>query len=413
MMNCIKKIVIVALLVLPQLIKAQKINPQNGLGEREYMVKTLVRIADPVLTALSQNKLKATMPVEAKVTKDRVYSTHLEAFGRLLGGIAPWLELGADDTPEGKLRKKYIDMAVLCIKNATNPNAPDFLNFNKGRQPLVDAAFFADALLRAPNQLWGNLDEQTKKNTIAALKSSREILPSFSNWLMFSATVEAALQKFDKSGDRMRLDYALKQHMQWYKGDGMYGDGPEFHFDYYNSFVIQPMLLGVTQVMKEAKIDPKQYYEVVLERAKRYADIQERLISPEGTYPPVGRSIAYRFGAFQLLSQIALMKQLPQHIKPAQVRSALYAVIKRQIEMPNTFDEKGWLTIGFAGHQPSVGENYISTGSLYLCSQAFLILGLPPSDEFWQAPYADWTAKKAWGGQEFQIDHALKDSKEN
>ncbi|RYF79207.1 MAG: DUF2264 domain-containing protein, partial [Chitinophagaceae bacterium] len=203
-----KKILIVALIAVPQFLWAQKINPANGLGEREYMVKTLVRIADPVLSALSQNKLKETMPIEAKVSKDRVYSSHLEAFGRLLGGIAPWLELGADESAEGKLRKKYIDMSVQCIKNATDPNAADFLNFSKGRQPLVDAAFFADALLRSPKQLWGNLDEQTKKNTIIALKSSREILPSFSNWLMFSATVEAALQKFDKSADKMRLDYA-------------------------------------------------------------------------------------------------------------------------------------------------------------------------------------------------------------
>ena len=43
----------------------------------------------------------------------------------------------------------------------------------------------------------------------------------------------------------MRVDYALRQHDQWYKGDGIYGDGPQFHWDYYNSFVIHPMLLDV------------------------------------------------------------------------------------------------------------------------------------------------------------------------
>jgi hypothetical protein len=46
----------------------------------------------------------------------------------------------------------------------------------------------------------------------------------------------------------MRVDYALRQHHQWYKGDGAYGDGPYFHWDYYNSFVIQPMLLDVLGV---------------------------------------------------------------------------------------------------------------------------------------------------------------------
>jgi hypothetical protein len=408
-MNIIKKLLFV-LLFTTQILSIKNVNAQDaGFTERQFYVKTLTKIADPVLTALSQNKLKSTMPVEAKVAKDRVYSTYLEAFGRLLDGMAPWLELGPDASAEGIIRKKYIDLAVQGIKNATDPKSADFMNFNNGRQPLVDAAFFADALLRAPNQLWGNLDNQTKKNVIEALKSSRVINPSYSNWLMFSATVEAALQKFDKSGDMMRIDYAIKQHLLWYKGDGMYGDGPDFHWDYYNSFVIQPMLLGVTKVLKDDGLDRDNYYELMLSRSQRYAAIQERLISPEGTYPPIGRSLAYRFGAFQLLSNIALIHQLPETIKPQQVRAALYAVIKRQIAMPGTFDGKGWLQIGFAGHQPKVGENYISTGSLYLCSEAFLVLGLPASDPFWQGADADWTAKKAWNGEEIEIDHALSD----
>lgn len=271
---------------------------------------------------------------------------------------------------------------------------------------------FSQALIRAPKQLWGNLDEKTKKNVIAAIRSSRDILPSYTNWLMFSATVEAALEKYDNSGDKMRMDYAIKQHMMWYKGDGAYGDGPNFHWDYYNSFVIQPMLLEVTKVLKDAKLDTRNYHELMLERSKRYAAVQERLISPEGTFPPIGRSLAYRFGAFQLLSKIALIHELPEHVSPQQVRSALYTVIKRQVEMPGTFDEKGWLQIGFAGHQPGIGESYISTGSLYLCSEAFLVLGLPSTDPFWQGPGADWTSKKVWNGEQIQIDHAIVD-KEN
>lgn len=405
----IKKLLFV-LFFTTQILSIKNVDAQDaGVTERQFYVKTLTKIADPVLIALSQNKLKSTMPVEAKIAKDRVYSTYLEAFGRLLDGMAPWLELGPDATEEGILRKKYIDLALRGIKNATDPKSSDFMNFNNGRQPLVDAAFFADALLRAPNQLWGNLDNQTKKNVIEALKSSRVINPSYSNWLMFSATVEAALQKFDKSGDMMRIDYAIKQHLLWYKGDGMYGDGPDFHWDYYNSYVIQPMLLGVTKVLKDDGLDHNNYYELMLSRSQRYAAIQERLISPEGTYPPIGRSLAYRFGAFQLLSKIALIHQLPDVIKPQQVRAALYHVIKKQVEMPGTFDDKGWLQIGFAGHQPAIGENYISTGSLYLCSEAFLVLGLPATDPFWQGADADWTAKKAWNGEEIEIDHALSD----
>ena len=81
-----------------------------------------------------------------------------------------------------------------------------------------------------------------------ALESTRPIQPVFSNWLLFSAMIEAALSMMDAPWDRMRVDYAVRQHQQWYKGDGMYGDGPSFHMDYYNSYVIQPMLLDVLRV---------------------------------------------------------------------------------------------------------------------------------------------------------------------
>ena len=45
--------------------------------------------------------------------------------------------------------------------------------------------------------------------------------------------------------DRLRMDYALNKHMEWYLGDGIYGVGPEYNRDYYNSFVIQPMMLDI------------------------------------------------------------------------------------------------------------------------------------------------------------------------
>jgi hypothetical protein len=349
------------------------------------------------------------MPVETLPgLEQRRKVTHLEAFGRLMAGMAPWLELGEDGSEEGKLRRRYVELAVKSLANAVDPGSADFMNFTEGSQPLVDAAFLAQALIRAPRQLWGNLDEPTRSRLIDALRSTRAIKPSFNNWLLFSAMVEAALLKFDGSWDSMRVDYALRQHEQWYKGDGVYGDGPEFHWDYYNSYVIQPMLIDIIRTLKDAGQASEEQFQKVMARAKRYAAVQERLVSPEGTFPPLGRSLAYRFGAFQLLSQMALMHELPEEIQPAQVRCALTAVIRRMVEAPGTFDENGWLRIGFCGHQPSIAEEYISTGSLYLCTVGLLALGLPEGDIFWKSPAAEWTNKKIWSGQEVKADRALK-----
>ena len=384
--------------------------PSSEKPDRALWLGALDHIARPVLTNLSKGTLKENMPVESTATniESRRSVTHLEALGRLIEGIAPWMELGPDVTPEGKLRAEYIRLTKQAIANAVNPDSPDCLNFDKGRQPLVDAAFLAHGLLRAPVQIWGNLDPVTRDNLIAALKSTRVIKPLESNWLLFPAIIEAALLEFTGEWEFERVQYALTRHREWYKGDGLYGDGPSFHMDYYNSYVIQPMLIQVLDVMKRHGVDSDGFYELEAERYGRFAEIQERLISPEGTYPVMGRSIAYRFGAFQALSDASLRHLLPERVAPAQVRSALSAVIRRQLGAPGTFDSNGWLRPGFCGHQPGMGEGYISTGSLYLCSAVFVALGLPEGDSFWSSPSADWTSKRAWDGQDVDADHAIK-----
>jgi len=276
-----------------------------------------------------------------------------------------------------------------------------------GAQPVVDAAFLAQAVLRAPNELGSSLDSATRANLVRALRSTRVIQPGFNNWLLFSATIEACLCSLGEEWDRMRVDYALRQHEQWYKGDGLYGDGPVLHWDYYNSFVIQPMLLQVLDAVSPSVKTWESMRAPVLHRAQRYAAIQERLISPEGTYPAIGRSLAYRFGAFQVLSLMALRRQLPDGVSPEQVRCALTAIIRKGMEAPGTFDSGGWLTVGLCGHQPSIGESYISTGSLYLCSVALLPLGLPRDDIFWSGAPRKWTAQKIFSGEDVPADHAI------
>lgn len=378
--------------------------------DRAYWLQTLLKVADPVLIALAQNRLKATMPVESAPGQQpgRIVVSHLEALGRTMAGLAPWLELSADDdVQESLLRQRYLDLSRQAIANGVNPKSPDYLNFVRGGQPLVDAAFLAHGLVRSP-KLWHALSTIEQGNVLKALQASRAIKPGYNNWLLFSAMVEAALLKYSGTCDEMRMDYAIRQHQTWYKGDGVYGDGPDFHWDYYNSYVIQPMLLDIVRTLADAGKAEKGLYETLLARAQRYAIVQERLIAPDGSFAAFGRSLAYRCGAFQLLAQVALQGKLPTELSPGQVRSALTAVIHRTLDVDGTFDAKGWLQIGLCGHQPGIGETYISTGSLYLCSVAFLPLGLSAIDPFWSAPATDWTAKKIWSGQNVPVDHAIK-----
>jgi len=382
----------------------------SGNDDRAKWLAIVERVSQPVLEAISQQKLRATMPVEAVEGQKaaRRESTHLEAVARLLSGLAPWLEAEPGDHPaEEVLRKRYREWARLAIRYGTDPQSPDAFNFGTNQQSLVDAGLLALAVVRAPNELWAKLDSQTKENLVRALAATRKLQPGFNNWLLFSAMIEAFFCKFGEPWDTVRIDYALRQVQQWYKGDGAYGDGPEFHWDYLNSFVIQPMLLTILDVAQPVTDRWTFLRETVEERARRYAAVQERLISPEGTLPPIGRSLAYRFGTLHHLAEMAWRRDLPEGVSPAQARSAMTAVMTRMIEAPGTFDSEGWLTIGFAGHQPALGESYVSTGSCYFCAAAWLPLGLAARDEFWSAPPEPWTAQKAWSGVNIDADHAI------
>lgn len=383
----------------------------RGVDDRGRWVALAGRMADPVLYALARRQLKTLMPVEAINPAERALCTHLEALGRLLAGLAPWIELGDDGTAEGWERARVARLARRAIDAATDPASPDYMNFNDGAQPLVDAAFLAQALLRSPTELVEKLEPHVRANLTAALKSTRTIQPYPGNWLLFASMVEVGLERLGEPREPARLFEGLERFQEWYLGDGIYGDGAEYRWDYYNAYVIQPMLVELLAIVGDETPELSAFRASVFERAKRFAAIQERLIAPDGSFPAIGRSIAYRGAALQGLAQSALRHALPDEVSPGQARTALTAVIRRTLEAPGTFHERGWLKLGLAGHQPSLAEHYVSTGSLYLCSVAFQPLGLPATDPFWTAPQESTTWEKIWSGVDWPPDQPLKRSR--
>lgn len=373
---------------------------------RQEWLSTLLKIVSPVLDALAEEKLKETLPLDFHT--ERTAFAPLEAFARSMLGLAPWLEADENklDEQEKSLQKQAREKALLCIDRATDPSSPDYMEFGYGGQPLVDTAFLAHAFLRAPKALAGALDARVKRQVADAFRASRKIPAADCNWLLFSAMVEAGLYVLGEEYDVMRVLLPLRAFKRWYVGDGAYGDGDAFHWDYYNSFVIQPMYVDIVNLLRNEHEEIAALQETVNRRASRYASVLERMIAPDGSYPIVGRSICYRFGAFQMLAQAALEHTLEDNLSPASIRCALTAVIRKTMSASEMFDGKGFLRPGVYGFQPELAERYINIGSLYLCSAVFLPLGLTPDDPFWSAPEEAWTGKKVWSGGHTVIDHA-------
>lgn len=383
--------------------------------DREVWVKILYQMAEPVLSNMAEGNLQKNMQVETSPTWDGrdIRVTYMEAFGRLMAGLAPWLALPDDDTEEGKLRKELRGYALKSYAQAVDPASNDYLLWRTEGQPLVDAAYIAESFLRAWDALWVPLDEVTKQRYIEEFTQLRRVDPPYTNWLLFSSTIEGVLAKAGAQFDEYRVNSAIRKVEEWYVGDGWYADGPSFAFDYYTSYVFHPMYLETLQSMQDAKvrsrIDYKTYYQRELKRAQKYSIVLERLISPEGTFPVFGRSIPYRMAAMQPLALLAWMEKLPEDLTNGQVRAALTAVLHNMFDGRENFNEGGFLTIGFCGRQPNIADWYTNNGSLYMTSLGFLPLGLPATHPFWTDKAEPWTSKKAWCGMPFPKDHHWSD----
>lgn len=329
-----------------------------------------------------------------------------------MAGLAPWLSLPDDDTAEGAQRKQLREWALKSYAQAVDPSAPDYLLWRQEGQTLVDAAYIAESFLRGYDDLWLPLDSVTKQRYIAEFTQLRRVDPPYSNWLLFSATVESFLRKAGAPCDNYRISSSLRKIEEWYVGDGWYSDGPHFAFDYYNSYVIHPMYIEALEVFTEAGKHKRIWnmpdcdYHKAIERAQRFGMILERMISPEGTLPVFGRSITYRTGSLQTLALISWRGWLPKELSNGQVRSGMTAVIKRMFGDNRNFNAGGFLTLGFNGSQPKISDYYTNNGSLYMASLALLPLGLPADSAFWTDAPQPWTSKKAWEGEDFPRDHA-------
>jgi hypothetical protein len=381
--------------------------PARAADDRACWVDLMCRVAEPVLENMSRGELRKNMPVEYSPTWDGrdKQVAYMEAFGRLMAGIAPWFNLPDDATAEGVKRARLRRMALASYAHAVDPDSPDCLLWGGPIQVLVDAAYIAESFLRAPEALWEPLDEVTKARYIERFKSLRGVTPPYNNWLLFRGMIEAFLLSVGEKPDGFALDMSLRKIGEWYLGDGWYADGPEFSLDYYNSYVIHPMAVEIAETMEAHGRRGAIGFDLALRRMQRYNRLLERFISPEAAYPPMGRSVTYRMGSFQTLALAAWKYGLPEPLTAGGVRNALTSVMQRMFADGRNFNSAGFLQLGFVGEYPELADYYTNTGSLYMTALVFMPLGLPADHEFWTAPDEPWTSQRAWGGQPFAKDY--------
>jgi hypothetical protein len=322
--------------------------------------------------------IRIIRPPLDKLTFDTI--PDLECFARMFAGISPWLALDNANDIKLKILSKF---DVLVYKDIFGE-----------QQSIVECAYICYGFLLTKNILWKQISEKTQLQFINILHKVRSLIESYHircNWYLFHGMIEAFLKTATGECDCNFVMDMIETVESWYCGDGFYKDGERgFTMDYYNSYVIHPFYIEIIKVF-----NPK-IVSIAFDRCVRYSEFLERIIGSDGTFPPLGRSIVYRFGAFHALAYCIYNQNIStQHTYP-QLQRALTKVLNRIITHL-LFDSNGMLQLGFTGNQPCIADDYSSWGSCYLITLGFLPLGLDRDHAFWSDSVVErYSQELAW-----------------
>ena len=131
---------------------------------RQYWVDAMLKIVAPVLKNLARGELKKFMPTVFH--PDRAEYMHLEALGRTLCGMAPWLELEGrtDDVTAFSEGGRVIRVAPLPLY-ATLKEVHELRRFQ--------------ALVYPGNRIELRMEEQTGTDRLAAFEKARTALKGY------------------------------------------------------------------------------------------------------------------------------------------------------------------------------------------------------------------------------------------
>ena len=354
---------------------------------RTHALVQLRRIVTPVLQGFANKTLKSMFVAQTPPKFSRPDTAiYVELFCRTVMGTAPLFQHPAEDTE---------DLRALTVASFRTVFDDGYIgSWDCGDQLLVEAANLAYAFLVYP-RCWSALPTSTQSHVFALLKRASAIPPHNNNWILFKCAVDVFLYMHRQGVSKLGHVFKYLDLLEsWYVGDGWYKDGPAFHMDFYNSFVIHPFVVVVRRAIRDMRPDGAKQYAVAVRRLQRHAEFLERLIAADGTFPVFGRSAVYRTAVFHALVFCVQHVELPSSLS---VRCALGRVHDRMWKSDVNFDAAGFLHLGFMGRQHSLANSYSSNASCYFTCLSFSVCGLPESHPFWLEPDTPLlTQEKIW-----------------
>ncbi len=306
------------------------------------------------------------------------YSRHIaemEGLSRILWGLFPLMASG-ENCP-------YWPKYLTAIRHGTDASHSGYWGeTGPYDQRLVEMAVYGLGLALMRNQLTDQLTEKEKHNLHQWLDQISAAEMPDSNWNYFAILVQVGFKQAGLPYDPEIINARFNKMEAYYLGDGWYSDGLGRPKDYYISMAFH--YYGLIYATLMAQEDPQRAL-TLRDRASRFARDFVYMFSSEGPAIPFGRSLTYRFAESAFWSAAAFAGL--DVLSPGEMKGIVMRHLRWWLKQP-IFDRDGILTIGYAYPNLIMAEDYNSPGSPYWAFKLFLILALPETHPFWQAPEA-------------------------
>ncbi|GLZ77779.1 hypothetical protein Afil01_25860 [Actinorhabdospora filicis] len=307
-------------------------------------------------------------------------SDALEGFARSFLIAAPRIAGGGD--PHG-FAEKYASGLVAGTERGGSEGwlwAVDCVEPLTGKtQPIVEAAGIAYALHISRAQIWDRLKPAERDQIADWLSHHARRIAWANNWLLFTAVIEAFLASagYDTSAYDGRAN--VRRVESWYTGQGWYTDGSRRNFDYYNAWVIHPLLWAIHDMLPARDPDAAWLWE---NRLGRYLESYGHLFGGNGSPLIQGRSIIYRTATLAPIWLGQLTGRTP--LSPGASRRLASGTLKHFVDHGVGVD--GPLSLGWHADQYlDVTQPYSGPGSPYWAGIGFHGLALPADHPVWTA----------------------------
>ncbi len=360
------------------------------MADREYLADVARRILLPSVAEAAERFFSR----ENYVITDQVgfRLTEMEALLRPLWGVAPLLKtedpevtVNGMTVPIGKL---YREIMLLGTDPASDLLFSRFADRDKNgfaNQSITEIAAYCVALFLAPEILWDPYTDEEKLTvgdwikewSVYALRNSWE-----NNHFWFPIISVTALERLgiDCGDVTDTMNRALSFLDGMYIGNGWYQDGCFGRFDYYLSWSHHVYPLLWSMIARGTRFYDENRAKEYVARCESFIPYYLHYFDSDGSCPPMGRSLSYRFAESAVFAAAAFAGcDIPFGM-------ARRALIKNVSYFDNEYNISGGIMKpGYFYPSPALAESYTSEGGSLWCAKTFLALCIDADHPVWTA----------------------------